>query len=363
LLLSFLHFYDGIPLLDLRPDYIMRHGYFVLLWLPFLFGAANFWAGNITWIVQVCERWGLIILCLMAGADLVTAYLLADPKQLSWVGYRSYMEKSTFAFIFITVYLTYLLRRRRHILCGAFLCGYFVLTKALHLGIMFNAMTGTTIFLLLAAATIGCFSFVARARLVVAGYVILLLLLVGSTVSPRIVEGDANAYWRAVSWQTNLQSLWHTGLIGVGFGTPYMPLTSLNFAQATDNLFDSQTAQAGSAVEAQYFRGQHSSLVNVAYRLGLPGIILFVFINILILGRLYSLLSTKTNEQPLMFLALVQLIAALVQISVHVGLESPRFFMMYILAAGLALMSSHVGLMRREQPAFAPPTLMPARSH
>jgi hypothetical protein len=362
LILSFLHFYDDIPLLDLRPDYILRHGYFVFLWLPFLFGAANFWAGNLGWIVFVCERWGFAILCFLAGADLITAHFFADPKQLAWVGYRSYMEKSTFAFLFVTIYLTYLLRRRRHMLCGAFLCGYFLLTKILQLGIMFNAMTGTIMFLFLATATVGFFSFVARARLIAIGYALLLSLLVGSMVNPGIVKGDTNAYWRAIAWQTNLQSLWSTGLVGVGFGTPYLPLTSLNFVQATMNLFDSQTVQAGDAVEAQYFRGQHSSLVNIAYRLGVPGIFLFVFVNIYILSRLYRLLSSRTPERPLMFLAFVQLIVMLTQISVHVGLESPRFFMMYILATGLALMSSHIGLMRQEEAVCSAPVSTSAPS-
>jgi hypothetical protein len=284
---------------------------------------------------------GLSLLIGLALLDIGTALIFGDRAQFRWVGYVSYMEKSTFAFIFTISYLLYLTNSQRTFAAVSVLVTYFLASHLLHAGIMFNALTGTIMFLVLAVASLQFVGMSLWARCIIGGYVSLIAALVVTVVWPDLVASDANSYWRATIWQNNLTALLDTKLVGVGFGIPYMPLTSTNFMQAQINNFDSQSIDVVNVIEVQYFRGQHSSIVNVAYRLGALGAILFLYLNWQGVYRLYKLLHSKylaMADRRLVFFGLTQFIGALIQITVHVGLESPRFFMIYILSLGLALM-------------------------
>jgi O-antigen ligase len=92
-------------------------------------------------------------------------------------------------------------------------------------------------------------------------------------------------------------------------------------------------------VEPQYYRGQHSSVVNVFYRMGIIGGVLFVLINAGALLLAYRGIGAAADpiQRRHCFIALVLLVTQIVQMSIHVGLETPRFILLYVLSIGLVV--------------------------
>lgn len=336
LALSLLNAYPDLPLLPLRQDYVLRHGYFVVLWLPVLIGGVSFWDRNLGWTIVLSRRGGLLVLAILAVGDLVTADLFGDPRTANWSGYVYYLEKAAFAFIFTVTYVFYVVYGGRRWLAAGLITTYFVLSRALALGIMFNATTGAFIYIALMLATLPIGSLRLRSVLVVTILTAALAVIVYGLLFPDQFAFDRNTYWRLVSWRQNLASLWDSYLIGVGFGTPYHPLSMENLVVAgtLDDLREPTFPG-----EAQYFRAQHSSFINVFYRLGIPGGLAFATLNFLLVHRLGAAirLARSPATQRTIFAALVLFVIAIFQIMVHVGLETPRFFVVYILSMALAL--------------------------
>lgn len=336
LVLSLLEAYPGLPLLPYRQDYVLRHGYFVALWLPVLIGGVSFWDRNLEWTIALSRRNGLLVLAVLAVGDLVTAKLFGDPRTANWSGYVYYLEKAAFAFVFSVTYVFYVVHGGRRWLAAGLITIYFLLSRMLALGIMFNAATGAFIYVALILASLPIGSVRLRSTLVVAVLAGAVAIIAYGTVFPEQFAFDRNTYWRLASWRQNLGSLWGSYLVGVGFGTPYHPLSMENLivAGTLDDL--REPAFPG---EAQYFRAQHSSFINILYRLGLPAGLIFAALNALLVGRLAKAVRVVRSPvtQRTVFAALVLFVVAVFQIMVHVGLETPRFFVVYMLSMALAL--------------------------
>lgn len=336
LALSLLEAYPTVPLLPYRHDYVLRHGYFVVLWLPVLIGGVSFWDRNLEWTIALSRRYGLPVLAILAVGDLLTARLFGDLRTANWSGYVYYLEKAAFAFVFTVTYVFYVVYGGRRWLAAVLITAYFLLSRMLALGIMFNAATGAFIYVVLMLASLPIGSLRPRSKMVTAVLAGAVALIVYGMLFPDQFTFDRNTYWRLASWRQNLDNLWDSYLVGIGFGTPYHPLSMENLVVAgtLDDL--REPAFPG---EAQYFRAQHSSFVNIFYRLGLPGGLIFAALNALLVRRLATAMRAARSPtvQRTVFAALVLFVIAVFQIMVHVGLETPRFFVVYVLSMALAL--------------------------
>jgi len=117
---------------------------------------------------------------------------------------------------------------------------------------------------------------------------------------------------------------------GSGFGISYFSTS----AEALDAAYKSYLkAGPGYGVyDSLFIRGQHSSIVNVFFRLGFIGVVVFImfFFHILSYAEKYK------NDKNVRALTPV-LLSGILNISVHVGLESPPFLMTIAISTGFLL--------------------------
>lgn len=141
---------------------------------------------------------------------------------------------------------------------------------------------------------------------------------------------DANSAWRLRFWNDELVQLAQSKGIGVGFGTSY----------ATEAFVGNQPSISKSPYDPIYRQatveylmmttGPHNSFVSVAFRMGVVGIVTF-------LGLLASIFRGMwKNIEQIPTYRLFVFFAAIAIISVNVGLESPGYMMIFMLAMGLA---------------------------
>jgi hypothetical protein len=338
LLLSMMRVFAIGPTLPVRNDYILRQAYFVFLWIPFLLGAVSFWSALGPAIIAVCRRWALPLLVMMALWDLASARLAGNLSQIAWSGYYSFLDKFGLQFVFSLIYLFYVAHTRHWILCLALITVYAAASKLLHAGVMFNATTGAIFYLFLVTSTIPLVSRRLQACGVTLIYLALIAFLVLGMLVPDLFNQDRNNEWRLMAWRANLDALWTSGLAGVGFGTPYFPLISGNILNTLDNQWNSVSANMVNPIDPQYVRAQHSSIVNMFYRLGLVGGVLFIWLNLLIARIGFAgLRHPDPAVARLAYAAFVLFVVQAVQMTVHVGLETPIFLSIYMLSTALVL--------------------------
>jgi O-antigen ligase len=155
---------------------------------------------------------------------------------------------------------------------------------------------------------------------------------------PDYFSGDENNHWRLMVWRNNLKSMWDSYLLGVGFGTPYHPLTTQNLINTMRNSFDSVSVALTDPVEPQYVRGQHSSFINIFYRMGIVGGLLFITLSLTpIVIAVRQSFCRGRSDGGLLLAAVALYVLQLVQMTVHVGIEAPRFLVLYMLSAQFVL--------------------------
>ena len=148
----------------------------------------------------------------------------------------------------------------------------------------------------------------------------------------------SDAAWRARTWRDNLAALAESDFIGLGFGVPYLPLTQDNLLEVEEHGWLAEEGRPLPPSDYLYVRGQHSSIINVFYRLGLVGGVVFLSLNLLLFKRLLRAATIgDLNTARLSSAAGALLVIALTQISVNVGLESPGIFLVYICPMALSL--------------------------
>jgi hypothetical protein len=340
-ILSFWTLFSDFTDLPLRHNYILRQTYFLFLWLPFAIGSYSIWSCLLSSLVGFVRRWGLIFLLVASAADLLTSTFLADPINIQRVGYAFFFEKFSFAYFFILVFSLYSIVIARTGSAFVLLLTYFALSRVTNYGIMFNALTGYVMVGILAVGAIPILSPLVRARAILLIYAAVLLGCIFGVLFPEYSGGGDNL-WRATAWRANLVSLGESNLVGVGFGTPYHPLTA-------DNLFNALLNRFPEPIEPQYFRTQHSSIVNMFYRLGVVGGSLFVWLNGLVVCAAYHAIKNGVSAEmrTLNLASLAVLITQLFQGTVHVGIETPRYLVVYMLAVGLVFAT--VAAFRRQE--------------
>jgi hypothetical protein len=339
--LSFMGYYDGFTLWPVEQKFIGRQAYFIFLWLPIGYASLCFWAWNKEAIFNFFGRYGLLICAGIIVLDLATSKLLGDARTVEWVQYQFFLDKLILAFIFVLSATCYIAHNPSSWSFIGMLLVSAVLYHVLKLGILFNAQTGTILTLIL---VIAWFPFVSLQMRAVAVCVLVLamhVVLTAGMFNKNAFKDDANTLWRLNAWTNNWSMVWETNSMGMGFGTPYHQRSAENLRNSAMNEGDLMQNGPVSLEDTQYFRGQHSSVVNIFYRLGLVGGVLFVLINAFALGR--CCVGIKNAHDPttqkLFFVGAMLLSVQIIQMSLHVGLETPRFLVVYMLSLGLCAVS------------------------
>ncbi len=146
---------------------------------------------------------------------------------------------------------------------------------------------------------------------------ILLIALV--VFASKSVSSDLNTQWRFQYWVDEFNTLCKTRFLGVGFGTSYCSVGFLSVVN-NNNMFIQNYPHS------IFVTTQHSSYINMFYRMGLIGGIIFTLI-ILYPFTQYKRYFKHNKEVFVIY------IASLFTVVVNPGLESPRFMLFYIFSA------------------------------
>ncbi len=342
LVLSFLGYPDigGLP----RSDrFIIRQAYFLVLLPVTLMAGFVFWRRLYPWLYEFSARYFVpLSLAIMLG-DLISAYYFGDPLFREINGYSKFANKLTLYFIFLFIFMARITHPRRYSRFFPFvlITVYLAATKLLTYGSLFQASTGLLFaFYLLIALLL-------RNRPILFAQVFLLVLacvigiVVVGTVSPELFSADKNAVWRFTNWRSNFQTLHETGYLGIGFGTPYFPITTQDLENALTIFKRGSEPWSGKTeiYDLVYLRAQHNSFVNMFFRTGLAGGLSFLAFNLILLtGLMRKISQIASHNLPHLQTAYVLLVAGITQAMLHVGLETPRFLIVYALTVALVLL-------------------------
>lgn len=144
----------------------------------------------------------------------------------------------------------------------------------------------------------------------------------------NIINIDANSGLRLTYWQDNINTLKQTYFLGVGFGVPYFSTPEVWFYNPGTFL------QYGD--DAIYVVAQHNSFINILYRMGIAGFLLFSLFNIYlmtesyVLARKFEKMGLKNNANFIRVF-LMGFMISVVNIAFNVGLESPFNYINYLI--------------------------------
>ena len=170
------------------------------------------------------------------------------------------------------------------------------------------------------------------------GFVILILVLGGYAIQDSLVTLitilDSHAGFRLHLWVDNIRStIDNTFFLGHGFGTSYFfaegrePGDFILQGLSQRSNYAAETLRSYSLYQSEFVLGQHNSIVNIFYRLGLFGLILFLNILISTIKQLNKYGPTKEAK----YISLICIII----IAVNVGLESPGYATEFIFLIGM----------------------------
>jgi O-antigen ligase len=169
-------------------------------------------------------------------------------------------------------------------------------------------------------------------------------------ITAFLLKADVNTWWRFVYWSHEMNILRETDFVGVGFGTPYVRTDEFS---SIDDFSNDATQQRGgfeaaaSINEISYVVAQHNSFVNMYYRMGFIGGSSFIYINYFILlysARLIKSLRRMKKDMELRFFLWSEFsyFGSISIIAFNVGLETPRYFIPYLISVSI-----HLGLIRK----------------
>jgi len=143
---------------------------------------------------------------------------------------------------------------------------------------------------------------------------------------------DPNAGWRLSMWVDNITSTTdNTFLFGHGFGTPYFSIQESQFGLRTPIRIADDTLRqwGGNKIIAMFVLPQHNSFINIYYRLGAVGLLLFFYFLNSISKRIKKLKDLRHLNYILLF--------SIIIIGVNVGLESPGYATQFVFLNALVL--------------------------
>ena len=139
---------------------------------------------------------------------------------------------------------------------------------------------------------------------------------------------EGNSVWRIGLWMQNIRfAIENTFGLGVGLGTSYF----LSDIIPTGEYYSIHQGPdyMGNPYHEDYVTGQHNSIVNVFYRFGFIGLLLFMGF----ISDIYK--KIQSSELPSQYYLLLSI--ALITIAVNVGLESPKYMLVFAFFISLIL--------------------------
>lgn len=332
-----------------RPDFILRHSYFVFLWIPLMAGTTAMFRNTLADLAALARRAALPLLALLGVGDIVSAAALGAPERIVWESYTSFFDPPALTFLTAVSFFLAVAATGRIALPLAIVTVHCIVSNISDYGMMFNTITGMFVFGCMWAFAVVFRRWGPRAALlavIALGAALVFGLIVGALL-PDVIGFDLNTQWRFLVWRENLFAALDSGLLGVGFGTPYYELSAGNISEAyrLSHFAEFAQYQMSSPIDILYIRGQHSSFVNAFYRMGLAGGALLIAFNLAVLLLLIKAAKRGARHHGhLVAAAGAMFVVEASQIAMHVGLESPRYFAAYALAAGLARAASNLAL-------------------
>ena len=172
----------------------------------------------------------------------------------------------------------------------------------------------------------------------IVGGLLIVCILTRIDVVEEMLHSDLNWLWRWQYWSNEVDTLSRTALFGVGFGTAYGN-TNLLYESINPGVWVSSSSVAGDGL---FLIAQHNSLMNILYRLGLLGLILFVAcivagpISLAIKAFIKAKLNNDYRSDYLKF-SVLNFIYNFVIIIINPGLESPVFALGFFVSLGFML--------------------------
>ncbi|MDY5007499.1 O-antigen ligase family protein [Candidatus Allofournierella merdipullorum] len=145
----------------------------------------------------------------------------------------------------------------------------------------------------------------------------------------RLWALDANTGWRLEFWEDEATAIADTYGVGIGYGTTY---ASYEFAEPQSETFynpvegrygETPFSQNGEYTKEQrpFVTANHNSFVSVAFRLGIPGLLLFVGALVALWKKIFCFNGRESGALIYAFCG------SMLLISTNVGLESPSYLL------------------------------------
>lgn len=145
----------------------------------------------------------------------------------------------------------------------------------------------------------------------------------------RLWALDANTGWRLEFWADEATAIADTYGVGIGYGTTY---ASFEFTEPQSEMFynpvDGRYGATPFSQNEEYTKEQrpfvtasHNSFVSVAFRLGIPGLALFVAALAALWKKIFCFNGPESGALIYAFCG------SMLLISTNVGLESPMYFL------------------------------------
>lgn len=338
-LFSALQLFPELPDRPYRVDYLLRQSFHVFLLGPTMLAAALMATRGVDYVMRLAGRWGLAAYAAIGFIDVTWAFLYGDPQGLLNEGYLAALDPSTTSFLCVITYFGYCAMNRRVALPIAVAVVYFAASTWLDAGMMYNTLTGKYIFLMQMGFTL----LIGRSALLAVTWCLMATLavavvLVAGVANPSLAQGELNTAWRFMVWRDNVKATFDSMGFGIGFGRPYYAISTNNVSSvyrlAGSNEFSPY--RYTSVFDILYVRAQHSSVVNTFYRMGVTGglLLLWMYVEPVRLA-VKRLLGRGRHHAPMLAAAVVFFLAEAMQTALHVGLESPRYFLFFCLSWGL----------------------------
>lgn len=161
-------------------------------------------------------------------------------------------------------------------------------------------------------------------------FLILIAVIYSNLISEQISQ-DGNSEWRMVVWLNEIASLRQSHYLGVGFGSAYV---STDILSKTANINMYTNNELNNFLYGIFLVGNHNSILNMFYRMGVAGGVVFVILQIVILK--WSLkqssnhVNTKFNDY--IWWANANYIFNFIVIALNPGLEMMQFSIGYQLS-------------------------------
>lgn len=160
------------------------------------------------------------------------------------------------------------------------------------------------------------------------------LLFLASGFLAYYIENDANSLWRLRVWINEVGTLAQTYFTGVGFGSAYVTEDIVYMVDNSNMYMDSD----GSIETGLFVVANHSSLVNMFYRMGLIGGALFIAMNIqLVKIVVRSYRDGNKRQKALLWRLFAVWVYETIIIFLNPGLEMMQFAISYLLSVSFLL--------------------------